>query len=163
MINIVPLDQAQQGAAFYTLYLTYIDELSQYIRQYGNPYVQPQPWWADDPESIVQVGLDGDQLAGFVITGWGNRVDADTESEILEFYVAPAFRQQGMGRRLAQIGLAQLWGRAGFQVYFDNQRAERFWHRVLTANEVRYTTYPALESNIPVLKYRFLGPKSTKE
>ena len=163
MINIAPLNQTQQGVAFYALYSAYIDELSQYIRQYGNPYIQPQPWWVEDPYSRVHVAQQDEQLVGFVINGWGSRVDGDTESEILEFYVAPAFRQQGLGRRLAWVGLTQLWGQAGFQVYFDNRRAEHFWHRALTANEMRYTTYPALESNIPVIKYRFLGQKSTSD
>lgn len=159
-MDIKALNLPHEGERFYATYLAYIDELSNYIRHYGNPYVQPQPWWVNDPDSVVYGGWIAGELAGFVINGWGKRVDADTTSEILEFYVAPAFRGAGVGRQLAQFGLTRLFDQAGFQVYFDNQRAARFWQRVLLANHVTYTTYPAVENNIPVIKYRFAGGKS---
>jgi ribosomal protein S18 acetylase RimI-like enzyme len=156
-MNVQKLSVVKDGERFYAAYRAYIAELSDYLRGYGNISGQPQPWWVNDPDSLVQVAWVDDHLAGFVINGWGRRVDADTTSEILEFYVAPAFRGKGVGRHLAALGLSRLFGQAGFQVYFDNQRAERFWQWVLAEHNVTYTTYPAVENNIPVIKYRFAG------
>lgn len=154
-MQIKKLSVVDEGERFYEVYCDYIAELGDYIRQYGNTYTQPQPWWVNDPDSLVHVAWAGEQIVGFVINGWGRRVDADTTSEILEFYVTPAFRGNAVGRELAALGFAHVFGQAGFQVYFDNQRAERFWNRALAENRMTYTTFPAVENNIPVIKYRF--------
>jgi ribosomal protein S18 acetylase RimI-like enzyme len=155
-VDVALLQLDRDGDAFYGLYLAYIGELNSWVRPYGNPYIQPQPWWVDDPDSLVQVAHAEGQLAGFVINGWRSRVDADTDSEILELYVAPAFRRQGLGQRLVQRALAHLNGVAGFQVYLDNEPAQRFWPQALRTSGIRYTTFAAVEHTIPVIKYRFV-------
>jgi ribosomal protein S18 acetylase RimI-like enzyme len=159
-MQLEPLDIKRDGDAFYRLYLAYINELNGLLRIYGNPAVAPQPWWVDDPDSLVQVAHTGGQLAGFVINGWRSRVDKDTDSEILELYVASQFRRQGLGRRLAHLGLDQLSGRAGLQVYLDNTPAQAFWPLILAAAGIAYTILPAIDQNIPVIKFRFFSRPS---
>jgi predicted acetyltransferase len=144
------------GAAVFQLYRDYISELRQFIQQYGDPCVEPSPWWVADPDSQVHIARVDGRLAGFVINGWRSRVDPDTDSEILEFYIAPAARRCGVGRRLAVRGLSLLSGRAGFQVYFDNAPAQHFWTSVLSAAAVEFRSFAALDRSIPVIKYRFL-------
>jgi ribosomal protein S18 acetylase RimI-like enzyme len=153
-IDLLHIDA--DGAAFFQLYRDYLSELSRFIQQYGNPIVEPSPWWVDDRDSQVHVARIEGHVAGFVIIGWRSQVDPDTESEILECYVAPARRRCGVGRRLAAQGLSLLSGRAGFQVYLDNAPAQNFWSSVLAGAGVEHRTFAAIDRNIPVIKYRFL-------
>jgi ribosomal protein S18 acetylase RimI-like enzyme len=155
-LQIEPLLVNADGATFFQLYRDYLSELRQFIQQYGNSFVEPSPWWVDDPDSQVHIARVDGLLAGFVINGWRRRVDPDTDSEILECYVAPAARRHGVGRRLAVRGLSLLSGRAGFQVYFDNAPAQHFWTSVLSAAAVEFRSFAALDRSIPVIKYRFL-------
>lgn len=153
--QIESLQIGVDGSAFFQLYRDYIVELNQYSRHYGNPFVEPTPWWVDDADAQVHVAKIEGQLAGFVINGWRSRVDPDTESEILECYVAPAARRCGVGRQLAGQGFSLLSGSAGFQVYLDNVPAQKFWTAVLADEAVDYRTFGAVDRNTPVIKYRF--------
>ncbi|RIK44281.1 MAG: hypothetical protein DCC55_02930 [Chloroflexi bacterium] len=154
-MQIAPFEPARAGKALFQLYTAYINELSAFTRQYGAVWDAPRPWWLGDPDSLVHVARDGQHLAGFVINGWRSRVDPDTDSEILELYVAPPFRRSGCGRQLAHMGISLLSGRAGLQVYLDNTPAQRFWSTVLSGAGIVYRTYGAIDGLAPVVKFRF--------
>jgi ribosomal protein S18 acetylase RimI-like enzyme len=154
-MDITPLDSDRDGDALLSLYAAYTRELERFVEPYRAVMNTPRAWWVGDADALVHLVRVGEQLAGFVINGWRKHVDRDTDSEVLELYVAPAFRRCGCGRQLAQVGISHLTGRAGLQVYLDNGPAQRFWPAVLERRGVTYRTYGALDGLVPVLKYRF--------
>ncbi|MCC9598454.1 MULTISPECIES: GNAT family N-acetyltransferase [unclassified Rubrivivax] len=100
-----------------------------YLRGFGaeGPYPGLERYGSDPRCEAFLLWLDG-AAAGFALL---EQVDAGT-TELVEFYVAAQYRQQGCGRRAADRLFALRPGRWRVGVRQDNGAALVFWRAVLT-------------------------------
>lgn len=89
---------------------------------------------AGDPSTLVLVGLDGEEVAGFASGGKSRDVDAGLfAGELYAIYLDPARWQRGAGRQLHDHALEALrvagYSELTLWVLADNARARRFYER----------------------------------
>ncbi len=88
-------------------------------------------WWIRDSCQHYLIRADG-QPAGFVIIlADKTHLMPDVDYELMDFYVAPKYRRQGIGRKAA-LAAFELY-RGNWQVFqlARNLRAKAFWHGVV--------------------------------
>ncbi|RAS64067.1 L-amino acid N-acyltransferase YncA [Lentzea atacamensis] len=84
-------------------------------------------WERASRRGEVWVGLDGDQVVGFICTGPSH--EADAVSQLYAIYLLPSAWGTGLALPLAEAGLAGLTD-VVLWVLEDNQRARRFYERL---------------------------------
>jgi predicted acetyltransferase len=115
---------ASQSLAIRAMMAPYLDELTT-----GGLTVYPRLalYWEDADRIPYLVRLEGAD-AGFALV---RRHPETGFHEMAEFYIAPAYRHQGIGREAAQALFARHSGWWHLQILDHNAGAQAFWRRVI--------------------------------
>jgi predicted acetyltransferase len=90
-------------------------------------------WWIRGECLFYLIRVD-DLPAGFVtICAEKKYLPEDVDFELLDFYITPKYRRQGIGRHAAMCALDQYHGRWVVYELAENLAARTFWQTVLTA------------------------------
>lgn len=99
-----------------------------YLQELGlcGPYPYLEKYW-QEPRRSPYLLFSREQAIGFAL------VDAPDQgaTELVEFYVQPSFRGQGIGRRAACMLFSTHAGTWRVGVRKDNELGQRFWKTVL--------------------------------
>jgi predicted acetyltransferase len=103
-----------------------IDEMMEpYLSSLGGkgPYPHLDKYWRDPAHYPFLVRQSG-QVVGFALV---DRLDHEPTYELVEFYVADAFKRQGLGREAARLLFNSLVGKWLVAVRSDNSSGQAFW------------------------------------
>jgi predicted acetyltransferase len=88
-------------------------------------------WWVRDACNLYVIRADG-RPAGFITVAAGLRhLPAGVQFEVIDFYVAPKYRRQGVGRSAARQVFDRYRGRWQVLELDCNEPAKRFWREVI--------------------------------
>ena len=130
------------------LFVAFFYDLSAYdpnlvINEYGLPTWAPSGlpgprtldecaafnWWIRDRCSPYLI-LAGDQIAGFLhVCADREHLPPDVDFELMDFYIAPPFRRQGVGWQAARLIFDAYRGNWRVFELAKNGPALAFWHR----------------------------------
>jgi aminoglycoside 6'-N-acetyltransferase I len=134
--------------AFFTELSRYDDQM--HINAYGLPIFVPPGgefspnaaktweecrqinWWVRDTCTLYVIRVDG-VPAGYaaVLTDPAYLPDQETDFDLLDFYISPKFRGQGVGRAAARAVFDRHRGRWAVYELEKNRPAREFWQRVI--------------------------------
>jgi predicted acetyltransferase len=141
---------APQSGAIRAMMAPYLDELTT-----GGLTVYPRLslYWEDADRTPYLVRIAGED-AGFALV----RRHAVTDfHEMAEFYIAPPYRRQGLGREAASTLFARHPGWWHLQILESNTGAQAFWRQVI-AGPVRESAQKAANGRrFTVLQFRSGG------
>jgi predicted acetyltransferase len=103
-----------------------IDEMMEpYLSSLGGkgPYPHLDRYWRDPAHYPFLIRQRG-QVVGFALV---DQLDHEPTYELVEFYVADAFKRQGLGREAARMLFDSLVGRWLVAVRSDNCSGQAFW------------------------------------
>ena len=117
---------AAQAGPIRAMMTPYLEELTT-----GGLTVYPRLalYW-EDADRIPYLVRIGTENAGFALV---RRHPATDFREMAEFYIAPAWRRQGVGRDAARALFARHTGWWHLQILETNVAAQAFWRRVIPA------------------------------
>ena len=133
------------------LFVGYFNDLAQYddnliINEYGlptwKPFGLPGPktaeecatfnWWIRDKALAYAIRVDG-QPAGFaIVLADKNHLVPEIDFELMDFYIAPKYRRQGVGGQAARAIFDRHRGNWQLFELARNEPALRFWQNILT-------------------------------
>jgi predicted acetyltransferase len=122
----VAITHAAKPAVIERLLDAYLEEL---LGAGHRDYPYLSRYWSE-PDRHPFVILADRRTAGFALV---RDVEPDVLHEMSEFYVVPALRRQGVGRRAATLLFERFGGRWQLQFAVANARARSFWRFVVPA------------------------------
>jgi predicted acetyltransferase len=144
------------------MFTAYFFDLSQYdpnlvINEYGLPtwlpFGLPGPktlpecaefnWWIRDECELYLIQVDGNPAGFTIILTNIDHLAEGVEVEILDFYIAPKYRRQGVGRLAALAAFETHHGRWQVFQLAKNAPAITFWHQIIA--EYTNSNYESLE------------------
>lgn len=148
-ITLAPTTDADRHVVT-NMFTAYFYDMSQYdpqliINDHGLPMWAPSGlpgpetheacvrfnWWVRDQCELYIIRADG-RPAGFVIVAVGlAHLPAGVEFELMDFYIAPKYRRQGVGRQAARAALDLHRGAWVVYQLEANMPARQFWHAVI--------------------------------
>ena len=132
------------------MFTAYFYDLSQYddnliINEHGLPTWAPSGlpgprtheecvalnWWVRDRCDLYIVRAGGNPAGFTIICEDKSHLAPGVDSELMDFYIAPKYRAQGIGRQAARAAFDTRHG--AWQVFqlARNTPALRFWHKVI--------------------------------
>ena len=90
-------------------------------------------YYLDERISIL-AWMPGGEIRAFIIYAASPFFYTDTDGEVLDFWVAAAWRRRGLGRCLAVEALCHLHGRVGLEVHGKNTASLLFWQTLSVEN-----------------------------
>ena len=150
-ITLIRAQTAEEQHIVRNLFVAYFYDLSQFddnliINEYGLPmwlpFGLPGPktaeecatynWWIRDKCLLYVIRVDG-QPAGFaIVLADRNHLTPEVEYELMDFYIAPRYRRQGVGGQAAQQVFDAHRGNWQLFELDRNEPARRFWQNTLT-------------------------------
>ncbi|MBX0328281.1 GNAT family N-acetyltransferase [Oscillochloris sp. ZM17-4] len=132
------------------MFVGYFYDMSQYddnliINDYGlpmwAPFGLPGPrtaeecvsfnWWIRDRCELYVIRAGGSPAGFVIICADAAHLPDGVEYELMDFYVAPRYRRQGVGRRAARLALDLHRGAWVVYQLARNAPALRFWHALV--------------------------------
>ncbi len=151
----VPLIRKQE---ILDLLQEYLVEMAEYSGEsvggdgfFDDPHIDL--YWQEDTRYPFFITLS-DKVVGFVLVRRLEKQRQRVFHSIAEFYVQPAYRLQGIGRRAAILAFKRFPGWWHVAQEADNYPAQVFWQRVihdLTGGEFRVISQPDWDG--PVLEF----------
>jgi len=131
-IEVVPASSGQQSIIANLLQL-YAHDFSEFhnleLDADGRFEYKPLPlYWSDPTRHPFLVKVDG-QLAGFVFV----KRERETVWDVAEFFIARAYRRQGIGMKVAHEVWKRFPGLWQVRVMQLNGAGVNFWQRAITA------------------------------
>lgn len=142
-----------------SLYSRYLSELRSIEPSYPGPKDESVYWWESAENVTVLYLIKEDRPAGFVIVTREQWVDPDVDSEICEMFIEKPSRNLASLRRLIEVAMTRLTGKAGFQVLVKNVRAREVFQEILRRELIPYTYHHAVEDGLQYARYRFDAPR----
>lgn len=168
---VVKLSSPENGYVIRNLYALYLHDLSAFngaqpnvhgvleedraVRDLAQQTALYGSWWRD-AQSLFPYLIEVNGLpAGFALVDTHPHVDAEVNWELVEFFVAHAYRGTGIAGQAAEDVFARHPGRWELGVLADNHRAQAFWHKTLLRySDVTEERYKAGTLNIMGFLFR---------
>jgi len=132
-------------------FVGFFSDLAQYdpniiINQHGLPVWSPTPggenirtvlecadfnWWIRDKCEHWIIRVDGIPAGSVLILADKDHLPDDVDCELLDFYITPKYRRQGVGKAAARLAFDLHHG--SWQVFelARNAPAKKFWHAAI--------------------------------
>ncbi|MDX1934944.1 MAG: GNAT family N-acetyltransferase [Capsulimonadales bacterium] len=153
-IELVPAHSGDRALALSHFFVAFFHDLSQFDRQivvnrYGLPCWEPTliacgtdgpktaeecarfNWWVRDQADRTLFLADGVPAGFAIVLSRHPPLPDDVDHELMDFYIAPKFRRQGVGRIAARALFDRQPGRWQVFQLERNAPAIAFWHRVI--------------------------------
>lgn len=112
-------------------------------------------WWTQGDLVIPILARRNEMAVGLALVAKKEAACCGVDGEILEFYVAPPWRGQGVGYEMAKYCLSLIAGLCGFQIDRGNVSARKFWEKVFSKLSIPFQTVEDQVGEVGVIKYRF--------
>lgn len=132
------------------LFVGFFADLSQYdenlvVNEYGLPTWKPSGlpgpttlaecatinWWIRDKCDLYVIRADGTPAGFAIVLADRNHLVPDVEFELMDFYIAPKYRRQGVGSAAARQIFDTRRGAWQLFILEKNEPARRFWRKLV--------------------------------
>lgn len=120
--------EAWDFGLFKACYINYMNELALIMQEPIS--VDPDDyidWLVHFEEANIYMLYKDSVQCGFLITGFGTNCCDGCDLFIMEFYIVPEFRKQGLGTAAMKNFISEHPGRYCLKVHKNNEIAQSFW------------------------------------